>query len=244
MSDFKMYPDAASLARAAAEHFATLAERSLGRRGCFAVALAGGSTPRSTYALLACDRFASRLDWSRIHAFWSDERCVPPDHPDSNHRMAREALLDRVPIPRTNVHRIEGELPPHRAAGAYQAELERVLGPGGRFDLVLLGMGEDGHTASLFPGSAAIHEWARWVVAVYVEKLSMWRITLTPAAINAAAHVTFIVAGASKAERLRDVLMGSYRPLVLPAQIVRPAGGRSLWLLDAAAASDLGRERL
>ena len=236
MNEFRAYPDAASLARAAAEHFITLATAAIAARGQFVVALSGGSTPRATYTLLARDEFAARVDWPRVHVFWGDERCVPPDHPESNYRMARETLLDKIPIPAENVHRIRGELPPDQAATAYQAELEAVLGAGGRFDLILLGMGEDGHTASLFPGTAAIHEQTRWVVAHYVDKLSVWRVTLTPVVINAAAHVTFLVSGAGKAERLREVLDGPHQPDVLPVQIVRPTDGRLLWLADAAAA--------
>ena len=242
MNEFRVYPDAASLARAAAEHCVTLAAEAIAARGRFAVALSGGSTPCATYALLATEEFDARVDWSRVHVFWGDERCVPPDHPDSNYRMARQALLDKTSIPTENVHRIRGELPPDQAATAYQAELEAVLGAGGRFDLISLGMGEDGHTASLFPGTAALHEQTRWVVAHYVGKLSVWRVTLTPVAINAAAHVTFLVSGAGKAERLREVLDGPHQPDVLPAQIVRPTDGRLLWLADAAAAVHV-RER-
>jgi 6-phosphogluconolactonase len=243
MAEIRTYPDAASLARAAAKHFVTLATAAIAARGRFAVALSGGSTPRATYALLASDEFTTRVDWPRVHVFWGDERCVPPDHPDSNYRMAREALLDKIPIPTENVHRIRGELAPDEAAAAYQAELEAVLGAGGRFDLILLGMGGDGHTASLFRGAAALHEGARWVVAHYVDKLAAWRVTLTPAAINAAAQVTFVVSGAGKAERLREVLARPYQPDVLPAQIVRPTDGRLLWLVDAAAAAHLREGR-
>jgi len=236
VNELRVHPDAASLARAAAQHFVTLATAAIAARGQFVVALSGGSTPRATYRLLASDEFAARVDWPRVRVFWGDERCVPPDHSDSNYRMARETLLDEIPIPAENVHRIRGELPPDQAATAYQAELEAVLGAGGRFDLILLGMGEDGHTASLFPGTVALHEQTRWVVAHYVDKLSAWRVTLTPVAINAAAHVTFLVSGAGKAERLREVLDGLHQPDVLPAQIVRPTDGRLLWLADAAAA--------
>ena len=236
-------PGSDRLARAAAEHFVTLAARRRRLRRRFAVALAGGSTPRAAYALLATEEFAARVDWSRVHVLWGDERCVPPDDPDSNYRMAREALLDKIPIPTENVHRIRGELPPDEAAAAYQAELEAVLGAGGRFDLVLLGMGVDGHTASLFPGTAALHEGARWVVAAFVDKLSAWRVTLTPVVLNAAAQVTFVVSGAGKAERLREVLAGPYQPDVLPAQVVRPTDGRLLWLVDAAAAAHLREGR-
>jgi 6-phosphogluconolactonase len=239
MAEVRTHPDAASLSRAASEHFVTLAAEAMVIHGQFVVALSGGSTPRATYALLASDEFAARVDWPRVHVFWGDERCVPPDHPDSNYRMARETLLERIQIPTENVHRIWGELPPDQAAMAYQAELEVVLGAGGRFDLILLGMGADGHIASLFPGTAALHEQTRWVVAHYVDKLAAWRITLTPAAINTATHVIFIVSGAAKAERLREVLAGPYQPDILPAQIVRPADGRLLWLVDAAAAVHL-----
>ena len=233
MKELRVHPD---LARAAAEHFVTLATAAIAARGQFVVALSGGSTPRATYTLLASDELAARVDWPRVRVLWGDERCVPPDHPESNYRMAREVLLDKIPIPAENVHHIRGELPPDQAAMAYQAELEAVLGTGGRFDLILLGMGEDGHAASLFPGTAALHEQTRWVVAHYVDKLSAWRVTLTPVAINAAAHVTFLVSGAGKAERLREVLDGPHQPDVLPAQIIRPTDGRLLWLADAAAA--------
>jgi 6-phosphogluconolactonase len=236
MNELRVHPDAAGLARAAAEHFVTLATAAIAAHGQFVVALSGGSTPRATYTLLANDELAARVDWPRVRVFWGDERCVPPDHAGSNYRMARETLLDHVPLPTRNVHRIQGELPPDQAATAYQAELEAVLGAGGQFDLILLGMGEDGHTASLFPSTVALHEQTRWVVAQYVDKLSAWRVTLTPVAINAAAHVTFLVSGVGKAERLREVLDGPHQPDVLPAQIVRPTDGRLLWLVDAAAA--------
>lgn len=249
MSEIKVCPDPTSLARAAAGHFVTRAADAVATHGRFTVALSGGSTPRATYALLARREFATRVDWPRVHVFWGDERCVPPDHPDSNYRMAREALLEKVPIPTENVHRIRGELPPDQVAAAYQSKLEPLLGAGGRFDLILLGMGADGHTASLFPGTAAIHEGMRWVVAHYVrrqgrrpDKLGAWRVTLTPIVINGAAHVTFLVAGAGKAERLHQVLAGRHQPDVLPAQIVRPADGQLLWLVDAAAAARLRKE--
>jgi len=249
MAEIRTYPDAASLARAAAEHFVTLTTAAIATHGQFVVVLSGGSTPRATYTLLASDEFAGRVDWPRVHIFWGDERCVPPDHPESNYRMARETLLDHVPLPTRNVHRLPDEMEPEQAAGEYERTLRSFFaqqprgketrddGPTPRFDLVLLGMGEDGHTASLFHGTAALHEQTRWVVAHYVDKLSAWRVTLTPVAINAAAHVTFVVSGAGKAERLREVLDGPHQPDVLPAQIVRPTDGRLLWLADAAAAA-------
>jgi len=243
MSEVKIYPDASALARAAAEHFVALSAEAVRAHGRFAVALSGGSTPKSLYSLLATDEFAARLDWTRVHIFWGDERCVPPEHPDSNYRMAREALLDHVPIPAGNIYRIQGEREPADTADDYERVLQAFFTrreP--RFDLILLGMGEDGHTASLFPGTAVIHEQARWVVAHYVKKLRAWRATLTPVVINAAANVTFLVAGASKAECLSQVLTGPYQPDVLPAQIVRPADGHLLWLVDSEAAVQLKLE--
>jgi 6-phosphogluconolactonase len=241
VSDVQVCPDATTLTQAAAEHFVARAAEAVTARGRFTVALSGGSTPRSTYTLLASDEFAPRVDWPRVHVFWGDERCVPPDHPDSNYRMAYEALLQHVPIPPKNIHRIRGEMEPEQAVQEYERTLLTVFagspgGPPPRFDLVLLGMGSDGHTASLFPGTAAIHEGERWVVAHYVDKLSAWRVTLTPTIINAAAHVTFLVSGSAKAERLQEVLRRPYQPDALPAQIVRPASARLSWLVDSAAA--------
>jgi 6-phosphogluconolactonase len=254
LRDAEVYPDAERVANAAAGHFVTLAREAIADRRRFAVALAGGSTPKAAYSLLAKDEFATRVDWSQVHVFWGDERCVPPDHADSNYRMAREALIDRVPLPVGNVHRIQGELEPSQGAADYEQTLRLFLhSPSGvrgaeasvlppRLDLILLGMGDDGHTASLFPGTRAVHEQTHWVLAHYVEKLEAWRVTLTPAVINAAANVTFVVTGSAKAERLRQVLTGPYQPDVLPAQIVNPVRGRLRWLVDAAAAASLEGE--
>jgi 6-phosphogluconolactonase len=255
LKEVEICPDATSLARAAADYFVTLASEAIATQGRFAVALAGGSTPKVTYALLATDAISERVDWSHVHIFWGDERCVPPDHPDSNYRMAREAWLDHVPLPAGNVHRMRGELEPGQAASEYEETLrvffslssEEGTGndtlPVARFDLVLLGMGDDAHTASLFPGTAAIDEQTRWVMAHLVEKLHTWRITLTPAAINAAANVIFVVSGSGKAGRLQRVLTGPYQPDVLPAQIVKPDNGRLRWLVDSAAAALLEGEK-
>ena len=231
-SPLEIYPNNAALAEAAAEHLVVQAAKAIDARGRFLVALAGGSTPRATYTLLATDAFASRVDWSRVHVFWGDERSVPSDHADSNYRMAREALLDRVPIPAENVHRIAGELEPTQAAASYARELKVTLGADGRLDMVLLGMGSDGHTASLFPDTAALEERERWVVPNYVEKLTTWRITLTLPALNRARQVTFLVAGPSKAEPLARIRAGED----LPAGLVQPAEGTLTWLADRKAA--------
>jgi 6-phosphogluconolactonase len=245
--DVAVFPDDATLMRAEAEHVAALARAAIAARGRFLLALSGGSTPRRLYELLSRPPFLEGIDWSRVHVFWGDERCVPPGHPESNYRMAREALLDRVPIPDGNVLRIHGEDEPNRAAEAYEQVLRRVFGrmegrPDRTFDEVLLGMGDDGHTASLFPGTPPLTEGHRWVMAQYVEPLPVqWRITLTPVVLNAAADVTFLVAGASKAPRLREVLEGGPRDVSLPAQLIRPLQGVLHWMVDAAAAARLSR---
>jgi len=228
-------PSAAALADAAAARFVAAAGDAMASRGQFIVALSGGSTPRGTYLRLGAEALVSKVMWSRVQVLWGDERCVPPDHVESNYRMARETLLDRVPVPAANVHRIHGEDDPATAAAAYEATLRALA----RIDLVLLGLGEDGHTASLFPGSAAVHEQTRWVMAARAAAASMWRITLTPAVINAAAQVLFLVSGGAKADILRRVLEGPRRPQELPAQAIAPSNGRVRWYVDAAAAADL-----
>lgn len=231
-----------ALIRAAAHEFTELARAAIAARGRFSVALAGGSTPRGLYALLATPEFATAINWAGVHVFWGDERCVPPDHADSNYRMARETLLDAVPLPPANVHRMQGEREPVQAAADYERELcaffdSESVGPGcqSRFDLALLGMGADGHTASLFPHSAALKDDGRLVAANYVDSLDAWRITLTVRAINAAAKVMILVAGVDKAERLRSVLDGPHRPYEQPVQFIQPTDGTLRWFVDNAA---------
>ena len=230
MAEVKVYPDTNALARAAAERFVALATDALDAYGRFGVVLSGGSSPRATYELLA-EEFVDSLDWSQVHFFWGDERNVPPDHPESNYLMARRALLDRVPVRRENVHRIKGELPPQQAVAAYREELDVFLGTAGRFDLVMLGMGSDGHTASLFPGSKALQE-SQPVTSTYVEHLRSWRITMTLPLLNNASSVMFVVSGVSKAPVLARVLGGE----PLPAAMIRPAG-ELVWMVDQAAHS-------
>jgi 6-phosphogluconolactonase len=240
VAEIKVYADGAALAEAAATQFVETAAQALARQARFAVALSGGTTPQAAYQRLAAPDLAGQVDWARVHFFWGDERCVLPDHADSDYGMARTALLDHIPVPPANVHRMRGELDPAEGAANYQTELEGFFGLAHpRFDLVWLGLGEDGHTASLFPGTAALHETERWVVANRVEQLHTWRLTLTPPVINAAAQVTFLVAGSRKAPILKDVLHGPDAPETRPAQLVRPDAGSLMWLVDHAAASQL-----
>ncbi len=231
MSELVIVPDADHMAQAAAERFTALTTEAIERRGRFVVALSGGSTPLPLYALLAQESFASQIDWPRVHIFWGDERCVPPYHADSNYRMAREALLDHIAIPQANVHRIKGELPPEEAAAEYRDALSGF----GRFDLVLLGMGTDGHTASLFPGTSALEERGHSVIATHVGRMGTWRVTLTLPTINSARQVIFLVSGASKAKALARVRAGSS----LPAGLVEPTDGQLTWIVDREAAAQL-----
>ncbi|MEK6587864.1 MAG: 6-phosphogluconolactonase [Chloroflexota bacterium] len=241
VSKLKILSDPDALARAAADRFAKAASAAIARRGKFSVALAGGSTPRGAYQQLATPDLAGRMNWRKVHLFWGDERCVPPEHPESNYRMARETFLADVPVPQANIHRMQGELDPLQAAAAYETALRAHFGAveWPPFDLILLGMGEDGHIASLFPESPAMHEAERWVVAHFLERLQSWRITLTLPAINAARQVVFLVAGLSKASRLREVLRGDPGATSLPAAQVRPTNGELVWMVDQAAASQL-----
>ena len=234
-------PDAEALAHEAARRFAELARESAASRGRFSVALSGGSSPGKLYKLLAGEPHRTQIPWAQVHLFWGDERCVPPDDPGSNYHLAEGSLITQVHIPAENVHRMRGELAPEAAARAYDRELQDFFyGPRPRFDLVLLGLGEDGHTASLFPGSPLLAEAEHLVApaaAVYQGRPAQ-RMTLTLPAINAARQVLFLVSGGAKAQVVQAVLEGPAERL--PAQWIQPTAGRLTWLLDAAAASALG----
>lgn len=223
------------LASTAAETFVEQAKAAIEEFGRFTVALAGGSTPKRAYEILATQHHDT-LDWNKVHAFFGDERTVPPDHEDSNYRMAQDTLLSHVPI--GSVHRMRGELDPSEAAALYEKDLEAFFGGPPRFDLVLLGIGEDGHTASLFPGTPALDVRGRWAVENPVEKLGTTRITLTVPAINAAKRVVFLVAGEGKAKALKEILEVDAEPRDCPAKLIRPVG-ELIWMSDAAAASSL-----
>lgn len=231
--------DEAALDRAVAEHFVAAAGQAIAGRGSFAVALSGGTTPKAVYALLAVEPFRSAVDWAQVRFFFGDERCVPPDDEQSNYRMARLAFLDAVPIPPANVHRMRGEIDPAEAARDYAAILRTDLGDEPSLDLTLLGLGPDGHTASLFPGSPPDTDNDALVRAVYADSRAMWRITITPKVINASRTVAFAVEGVEKAAILEAVLEGPRDPVALPSQIVAPSPGRLLWLADVAAAGTL-----
>jgi 6-phosphogluconolactonase len=239
--------NAEQLSRDAAEDVIRLAAEAIAARGRFSMALSGGNTPRRLYQVLAETPFREQVDWPRVQLFWGDERALPPDHPDSNFRMADEALLRRVPVPDTHIHRMQAERPDRDAAARdYQAEIARVMGvpadgPPPAFDLILLGMGPDAHTASLFPHTAALSERTRWVVANYVPKFTAYRLTMTPVILNRAAHVAFLVAGAEKAVILAEVLEGPSDPARYPCQLIRPESGSLTWYVDRLAAARLTR---
>jgi 6-phosphogluconolactonase len=241
----RTFADVASLSAAAAPACVRGARDAVAAGGRFTVALAGGSPPTRLYHLLTVDPFRNQVDWQRVEVFWGDERCVPPDHADSNYRMAREAMLEHLPIPAEHVHRIEAERADRDAAARdYQAILARVLGVNEdaeppALDLILLGMGPDGHTASLFPYTQALDETTRWVVANHVPQLHTDRLTLTRPILNRAHEVLFLVAGADKAERLVEVLTGPSEPKRLPSQSIQPSGGQLVWFVERAAAARL-----
>ncbi len=239
--NLEVYENKKALAEAAARDFVERARASIEESGRFAVALAGGSTPKAIYELFATEEYVTALDWNKIHIFFGDERSVPPDDDDSNYRMADEALLSHVPV--GSVHRMKGELLPDEAAMEYEEELREFFGTLGgppEFDLIQLGLGDDGHTASLFPNTPALGVTDRWVAQNPVPKLETVRITLTLPLINAAKAVSFLVAGEGKAEAVKEILEGDADPQDYPAKLVQPAGDLT-WMLDREAAGLLSK---
>jgi 6-phosphogluconolactonase len=229
--------DIAELSRQSAERFSQLAVESVESARRITVALSGGSTPQHLYSLLASPDYKDQIPWSNVELFWGDERCVPPDHPESNFRMAQEALLSKIKIPPQNIHRMRGEQETQAAAAEYEKELQKIFGLNSgalpRFDLILLGIGEDGHTASLFPGSEALNETKHLVVAPFVAKLNSYRLSLTLPVLNNAANVWFLVMGASKADAVKQALSASSD---LPAARVQPVNGHLTWYITRDAA--------
>jgi 6-phosphogluconolactonase len=248
MSDLLIVTDQAALAQEAAKWVVAIAEEAVARCGRFTVVLAGGSTPKHLYGLLAADPYRTRLPWRETHVFWGDERAVPPEHPDSNFGMAKESLLSRVPIPANQVHRMQAEqVDLNTAAGEYEAEIARTFAvrppdEPPAFDLILLGLGTDGHTASLFPYTQALRETTRWVAPNYIPTLKANRLTLTAPILNRTAMILFLVSGVEKAAALQVVLEWPSDLERLPAQLIRPVTGRLMWLVDQAAASRLSEK--
>lgn len=222
----------------AAECFRDIAKKAISSSGTCAISLSGGSTPKALYGLLATPQWSAQIAWGHVHLFWGDERCVPINHPESNYGMVQRELLSRVPIPEKNIHRFPVELTePDTIAAKYEESIHEFFGSGvPRFDLVLLGLGENGHTASLFPHCPALKETKRLIVADWVEEVKANRLTMTLPLINAARQIVFLVSGAGKAQVLQDVLHGPQQPEQLPAQSVAPSSGKLTWLADEDAA--------
>jgi 6-phosphogluconolactonase len=240
-SEIHVFNDLEELSRAAANFFVEQAAQSISERNHFLVALNGGSTPTHLFQLLATD-YKEKVDWNKVHIFWGDERCVPPDDPGSSYGQAREVLLSRVPIPDSNIHRVKGELGSAEAARGYAVILKEFASPPlewPRFDLVYLGMGEDGHTASLFPGSPVDAEDPTMAVTAHYQDRPANRVTLTPVVLNSARMIVFMATGEKKAATLAEVLSNRYNPELYPAQRIHPENGRLIWLVDQDAASRL-----
>jgi 6-phosphogluconolactonase len=239
--EIRIFKDLEQLSRAAANLFIEQAAQSIAERNYFLVALNGGNTPTRLFQLLATD-YREEIDWNKVHIFWGDERCVPPDDAGSSYGQARDILLSHVSIPDSNIHRIKGELGPAEASKDYSLSLRRFAShpfEWPRFDLVYLGMGEDGHTASLFPGSPVDVLEPTMPVTAYYQDRPANRVTLTPIVFNSARMIAFMATGEKKADTLAEVLDGRYNPELYPAQRIDPTDGRLIWLVDEAAASKL-----
>ncbi len=245
MSEVITLPHIEAIIEEAASRWVQIARSAVEERGAFRIALSGGSTPRPLYLLMASDPYREQVPWEKTYVFWTDERRVPPSHPDSNYRLAAETLLRHVPIPREQIFRMDGEELAGSAAREYTEAIRRHFGLGfrdwPRFDLMLLGMGRDGHTASIFPGTRAASDLSNMVVVYEVPQLRAERMTLTLPVINNARHILFLVTGEDKAEALQAVLYGERRPSTYPAQAVKPVDGTLTWLVDTAAAKLLPR---
>ncbi len=242
---YRVYKDPEALARAAAEHFAERVQQSVAKRSRARLAISGGSTPKATFSLLADpnEPYGREIPWDKVELFWVDERTVGPDNPDSNYRMTNEALLSKVALSPEHVHRMEGELDPEEAAAKYESLIRREFRLEGaevpRFDVVWLGMGDDGHTASLFPHTEGVGEHGRIAFANHVPQKDTWRISLSAPVINEGLDVVFLIAGEDKAEPLERVFFGEYDPATTPTQLIQPKSGSLLFLLDEKAAAKL-----
>jgi 6-phosphogluconolactonase len=232
-----------AITKIAADSFADTVKKAVAARGIARVAISGGSTPKAVFELLASEPYLNSIPWQQLQLFWVDERCVPPTHEESNYRMTKAAMLDKVPLPPANVHRMEGELDPEEAASRYEATIRNAFRLEGAqtptFDLIWLGLGPDGHTASLFPHTEGLDEMSRIAMANHVPQKDTWRITLTWPVIVQGREVAFLIEGEEKAEMVRTVFTGPYDPETFPAQLIRPATGRLTLMLDSAAAAQL-----
>jgi 6-phosphogluconolactonase len=240
-----VYTDTDILSQEAAQYVVRVATESIASHRRFTIALSGGSTPKKLYTLLGEEPYRSQIDWSLVDIFWSDERCVPPDDKESNYWLAQQVLLSKISLPANQIHRMPADQTDRNAASyAYTLEMQQTFGSDGvpAFDLIQLGMGPEGHTASLFPHQPSLHEQQRLVMPVSVPKPPPDRLTFTPRLLNAAKHVLFLVTGTEKQDAVRNVLEGDYQPDEYPAQIVQPAKGEVTWMLDTAAAEKLQRK--
>ncbi|AHM62834.1 6-phosphogluconolactonase [Flammeovirgaceae bacterium 311] len=241
MATIRIFDNTLELSKTAAEQFIQAAREAVEARGKFTVALTGGSSPLHLYQLLAQSPYRERVPWSQTYVFWGDERWVPLTEDKSNAKMAFENLLDLVPIPKDQIFPMWGEQEPEEFALYYESLLHQHLdATDGSFDLILLGMGDDGHTASLFPGTDVLQEKSRWVQAYYLEPQKMYRITLTAPSINKASKIIFLTFGEKKADALYEVLKGEHNPQQYPSQLIDPPNGEVLWLVGKAAAQKLG----
>ncbi len=234
--NIQVFPTPEALSEGAAKFIIELAQQSVAEKGRFIIALSGGSTPERLFQFFAQAPYSTLLPWQHTYFFWGDERCVPLDDKRNNAYQAKQLLFNKINVPTENIFRIPTNLPPEEAADQYEESIKNLFGDEPpRFDLILLGMGDNGHTASLFPHTSVLHEEARMVKEVYVEEVSMYRVTMTAPLINLAHYIVFLVTGANKAAMLRTVLQGAYEPGLYPAQLIEPVDGKLLWMVDEAA---------
>jgi len=241
----RCYPDHEQLSRAAAEYFVQQSRKAVAKQGYFSVVLSGGNTPRRTYEILAQPAFQKQIDWNHLFIFWGDERCVPLNSPQSNYHMVQQALLEDVPVPKNQIFPMNCVTNPDIAAESYEKQIRQFFaGRKPQFDLIFLGLGENGHTASLFPFSPVLTEENKWVVLVYLPEQNMYRLTMAPSLLNQGKKIVFIVAGSEKAQVLSKILYGPSNPQKLPAQLIKSIHGETIWLLDQDAAQFIPQDDL
>jgi 6-phosphogluconolactonase len=237
--NLKIFESVDALNEAAANMIVEIAKKAIDARGRFTVALSGGNTPKQLYTLLSTPQYSAQINWQKTFIFWGDERCVPAIDEQNNAHMAKQALLDKINIPASNIHPVPVQLPPVEAAESYEVDMLKFFNsPSPMFDLILLGLGENGHTASLFPGTDVLRDQAAGIRALYIDEVKMFRITMTAPLINLSHHILFLVTGKGKAEVLKNVITGAYHPEQYPAQLIKPEKGKLFWLVDKEAGQD------